>query len=259
MRSLAGKVAWVTGAGTGIGEAGAAALARGGMSVVLTGRRREPLLKAARRIGEAGGKASVQAADVGDARAVAAVADAIRAEFGRLDILLNNAGLNIPDRSWQRLTPEGIDTLIRGNLTGAFYVAQAALRIMRPQKDGLMIHTASWAGRFVGPVAGPAYIAAKHGMVAMSYSLNLEECTNGIRSTVICPGDVATPIMVNRPSPEPPEALARMIQPQDMGELIAFLAQQPRHVCTNEVVISPAHNRGYINLMKAQQAALKEG
>ncbi|KAB2911417.1 MAG: SDR family oxidoreductase [Hyphomicrobiaceae bacterium] len=207
------------------------------------------------RIAATGAAAHVRPCDLTKSNAVGTLARSIGSEFGRIDILVNNAGINIPDRSWQRLTPEGIDTLIQGNLTSAFYVVQAVLPIMRAQKQGLMIHTASWAGRFVGPVPGPAYIAAKHGMVAMSYSINLEECMNGIRSSVICPGEVATPIMALRSPPEPPEALARMIQPEDMGNLIAFIAKQPPHVCINEVVISPSHNRGYISAMKARQAA----
>lgn len=254
MSDLKGKIAWVTGAGTGIGEAGALALAREGMTVVLTGRRKEPLDKVAKAIAKAGSKAHVRPADLSKASAVAEVAGLIRSELGRLDVLVNNAGLNIPDRSWQRLQPEGISKVIDGNLTSAFYVAQAALPIMRAQGGGLMIHTASWAGRFIGPVSGPVYLAAKHGMVAMSHSLNLEECANGIRSSVLCPGEVATPIMVNRPIPETPETMARMIQPEDMGALIAFIARQPAHVCINEVVISPSHNRGYIGMMKALQA-----
>jgi NAD(P)-dependent dehydrogenase (short-subunit alcohol dehydrogenase family) len=255
VEDLEGKIAWVTGAGTGTGEAAALALAREGMSIVLTGRRREPLATVAARIAEHGGKTLVEPADIGDADAVLAVAEAIRGAFGRLDVLVNNAGLNIPDR-WQRLTPSGVAQVINGNLTGAFYVAQAALGLMRAQKAGLMIHTASWAGRFIGPIAGPAYIATKHGMVAMSYSLNLEECANGIRSTVICPGEMATPIMRHRPVPETPESLARMIQPQDMGELIVFLARQPKRVCTNEVVISPLYNGGYISAMRARPGAV---
>ena len=125
---------------------------------------------------------------------------------------------------------------------------------MRAQKGGQMIHTASWAGRWIGPVSGPAYTAAKHGMVAMSHTLNLEEGMNGIRSCVICPGEVATPILVNRPVPETPESMARMIQSEDMGALIAFIARQPAHVCINEVLISPTHNRQYLNAMRARQA-----
>jgi NADP-dependent 3-hydroxy acid dehydrogenase YdfG len=252
--ALSGKVAWVTGAGTGIGEGAALALARDGATIVLTGRRTGPLEAVAAKIINAGGKASVQPADVTRAAAVQKVADAIRSAHGRLDIVVNNAGMNIPERAWNKLKPEGVDAVIQGNLTSAFYVVQAVLPIMRAQKDGVIVHTASWAGRFIGPMSGPAYTAAKHGMVAMSHTINLEECQNGIRSCVVCPGEVATPILVNRPVPETPETLARMVQPEDMGNIIAFVAAQPKHVCVNEILVSPTHNRGYIGIMKARAA-----
>src|SRR3990172_7041666 len=106
MISLKGRVAWVTGAGSGIGEAAAVALAREGATVVLTGRRKQPLKAVAERIAESGGKALVRPADVTNAAAVGKIAEGIRAELGRLDILVNNAGSNIPDRNWQRLKPE---------------------------------------------------------------------------------------------------------------------------------------------------------
>ena len=256
MENLKGRIAWVTGAGTGIGEAAAVALAREGATVVLTGRRKQPLEAVAERIAESGGKAFARPADVTNAAAVGNIAEGIRAELGRLDILVNNAGSNIPDRNWQRLKPEGIDKVIQANLSSAFYVAQAVLPIMRAQKGGQLIHTASWAGRWIGPVSGPAYTAAKHGMVAMSHTLNLEEGQNGIRSCVICPGEVATPILLKRPIPETPETMARMIQSEDMGRLIAFIANQPAHVCINEVLISPTHNRGYIGAMRARAAQM---
>ena len=228
-----------------------------GATVVLTGSAQDALEAVAERINASGGgKAIVRPADVTKAAAVGKVVEAIRTEHGRLDILVNNAGTNIPDRDWTQLKPEGIDTVIAGNLTSAFYVVHAVLPMMRAQKGGVMIHTASWAGRFIGPISGPAYTAAKHGMVAMSHTINLEECMNGIRSSVICPGEVATPILLNRPIPETPETMARMVQPQDMGALIAFIARQPAHVCINEVLISPTHNRGYIGTMQARRAAL---
>ena len=249
--NLNGGIAWVTGAGTGIGEAGALSLARDGMTVVLTGRRKEPLEDVAKRIAAAGGKARVETADVADAKAVRRAADAIGAAFGRLDVLVNNAGLNVPERRWAKLQPEGIEKIIGANLTGAFLVVQAALPLMRG-RGGVMIHTSSWAGRFIGPISGPAYMAAKHGVVAMSHSINLEEGRNGIRSSVLCPGEVATPILRYRDPPEKPEDIARMLQSEDMGELIAFIARQPPHVCINEVVISPTHNRGYAKLMEGR-------
>jgi NADP-dependent 3-hydroxy acid dehydrogenase YdfG len=257
MQALKGKIAWVTGAGSGIGESGAVALAREGATVVLTGRRKQALEAVAERINASGGgKAFVQAGDLTKAAVVGRIAAAIHADHGRLDIVVNNAGTNIPKRSWGELDPEGIDAVLAGNLNSAFYVVQAALPIMRAQKDGVLIHTASWAGRHIGPVSGPTYVAAKHGMVAMSHTINLEECQNGIRSSVLCPGEVATPILLNRPIPETPETMARMLQPQDMGALIAFIARQPAHVCINEVLITPTHNRGYIGVMQARAAAL---
>jgi NADP-dependent 3-hydroxy acid dehydrogenase YdfG len=243
--ALAGKVAWITGAGSGIGESAALALAREGSAVALSGRRREPLQAVAERIEKAGGKALIAEGDLGAQETAGRIAAAVVKEFGRLDILVNNAGGNITERQWARLTPERIKYMIDMNLNGALYCALAALEIMRPQKDGLLIHTASWAGRFVGLVSGASYAAAKHGVVAMSYSINMEEFQNGIRSTALCPAEVATPILDLRPKPVTPEERAQMIQPEDMANLIVYVAKQPATICVNEVVISPTWNRGY--------------
>jgi NADP-dependent 3-hydroxy acid dehydrogenase YdfG len=246
MGQLDGKVAWVTGAGTGIGEAGAKALAREGATVVLSGRRREPLEAVSRAIEAAGGRAVVEPGDMTDAKRVTAIVESIRERFGRLDILVNNAGNNVKERSWKELTPERIDTVIDANLSSAVYCAWAALPMMREQKDGVLIHTASWAGRYVSVLSGPGYTAAKHGVVAMSHELNMEEFANGIRSTVLCPGEVATPILDRRPVPVSAEDKARMIQSEDMGEIILFVATRPKHIVLNEMVIGPTWNRGYV-------------
>jgi len=242
---LTGKAAWITGAGSGIGEAAALTLAREGCAVALTGRRREPLEKVAADVRSAGGKALVADGDLGAQETAGRIAAQIAKEFGRLDILVNNAGGNITERQWAKLTPERIKYMMDMNLNGAFYCAVAALNMMRPQKDGLLIHTASWAGRFVGLVSGSSYSAAKHGVVAMSYSINMEEFQNGIRSTVLCPAEVATPILNLRPKPVTAEERAQMIQPQDMANLIVYVAKQPATICVNEVIISPTWNRGY--------------
>jgi NADP-dependent 3-hydroxy acid dehydrogenase YdfG len=251
MTDLTGKIAWVTGAGTGIGEAAALALAESGATVVLTGRRRGPLEDVARRINQTG-VAHVQPADLTAADQVRRVGDYLRATFGRLDILVNNAGVNIVERHWADLTPERIDTLLEGNLTGALYCVTVALPFMRAQKDGLLIHTASMAGRFIGGVSGPIYTVAKHGIVAMSHGLNMQECVNGIRSTVFLPGEVATPILDKRPTPVPPEVRAKMVQPADCGDLIRYIACLPKHVVMNEVHLSPTWNRGYVAALQRQ-------
>ena len=246
MGQLDGKIAWVTGAGTGIGEAAAFALADEGAIVVLSGRRKEPLQTVARGIQERGGEAMVEAADLTKAKDVDGVVQRIVAKFSRLDILVNNAGTNIVDRNWKRITPEGIDTLVHGNLSSAFYCARAVLPQMRAQGGGHLIHTASMAGRNIGPLSGPGYVAAKHAVVAMSHSINMEECVNNIRSTAVLPGEVNTPILKNRPNPLTEEELARMLQPEHCGDLIRYVACLPATVTINEVWITPTWNRGYV-------------
>ena len=188
MAALTGKVAWVTGAGSGIGQAAAIALAKEGATVVLTGRRKEPLQETAATIKKAGGKAEVKPGDLMKAAAVTKIAKEIEKKYGRCDILVNNAGLNILDRSWAKLTPASAEQVIDGNLSSAFYCTTAVLPMMRKRKDGVLIHTSSMAGRHPSLLSGPAYSAAKHGVVAMSHTINMEECVNGIRSCVVLPG-----------------------------------------------------------------------
>ncbi len=249
---LSGKVVWITGAGSGIGEAAAHSLADARATVVLTGRTRQKLEAVAASIGPS---AIVMPGDLTIASEVHAIADAILAKFGRIDILVNNAGLNIAERDWTRLTPEGVDAVIGANLCAAFYCVTAVLPGMRAQGGGLLIHTASLAGRFISPLGGPAYTAAKHGVVAMSHSLNMAECVNGIRSSVILPGEVATPILDRRPTPVSPGERARMVQSEDVGDLIRYIACMPDHVVLNEVMIAPTWNRGYVAALQRGEGA----
>jgi NAD(P)-dependent dehydrogenase (short-subunit alcohol dehydrogenase family) len=242
---LDGKVAWVTGAGSGVGEAAALALAKEGAAVVLSGRRRDPLERVAGLIKDRGGKALVAPGDLGRPEASGKIVEDTVAAFGRLDILVNNAGANVAERGWAKASPENLKLVLEANLNGAFYCASAALAVMRVQKDGLLIHTASWAGRWASVVSGPAYVAAKHGVVAMSQTINMEEFVNGIRSSVICPNEIATPILDLRPVPVPQEDRDRMIQPRQMADLILYIARLPPGICLNEYDISPTWNRGY--------------
>ena len=246
MGRLDGKVVWATGGGSGIGETAALTLAGEGATIVLTGRREAPLAEVAGRIRAMGGTAHVQPGDLTQPVAVRRIGDFIRDEIGRLDILCNNAGLNINDRHWDKLTPENAELMITGNLSAAAQCVTVALPIMRRRRDGLIVHTASMAGRFIGGFPGPLYTAAKHGMVAMSHSINMQECVNGIRSCVFLPGEVATAILDKRPNPVSPEERARMVQPQDCADLILYIALLPPRLVMNEVMLSPTWNRAYV-------------
>jgi len=248
MAKLRGKIAWVTGAGSGIGEGAAVALAEEGATVILTGRRVANLEAVAGRIGQ---HAHVQPGDMTVADDVNRIAAWIGEKFGRLDIFVANAGANIPKRSWADMVPGGADTVISANLNSAFYGALAVLPMMRAQKDGVIIFTASMAGRFIGGLSGAAYTAAKHGVVAMSHSINMQECVNGIRSTALLPGEVATEILDKRPVPVSAEDRAKMAQSSDVGDLVRYIACLPAHVCINEVMITPTWNRGYVAALRA--------
>ena len=249
MKRLEGKVAWVTGAGTGIGEAAAVALAGAGATVVLTGRRAEPLQAVAARLATPG---HVRPGDMTASGEVAGIAGWIQATLGRLDVFVANAGLNIPARDWSEMTAEGADTLIEGNLSSAFYGVIAVLPIMRAQRDGVLIHTASMAGRFIGGLSGAGYTAAKHGVVAMSHTINMQECIHGIRSTAVLPGEVETPILDARPVPVSAADRAGMLRPEDVGDLVLYVACLPKSVVINEVMICPTWNRGYVAALGRQ-------
>ena len=247
MNKLQGKVAWITGAGSGIGLAGAQALAAAGAKVVMSGRRADVLAAEADKICTAGGAAEVAVLDVSDAAAVQAVAERILARHGRIDILVNSAGLNNPNRYWKNQTVAGWREVIGINLDGTFYTVQAVLPAMRAQQVGLVINVSSWAGVFHPKLTGAAYNGSKHAVTALTETINMEECMNGIRACAICPAEVATPIMDRRPVPPTALDRSRMLQAEDLGATIRFIAELPAHACINQLIISPTWNRMYID------------
>lgn len=248
MAHLEGKTAWITGAGGGIGEAAARALADSGAHVVLSGRRKEELDRVAADIAAAGGSAEAAPLDVMDADATGTVCEDIAARRGRIDIFMANAGINVPNRSVSAITPADFARVVDVNLNGVMYGVLAVLPHMRARGQGTLILTSSWAGRHVSRVTGPAYSASKHAVVALSHSINQEEGANGIRCTALMPGEVATPIMQKRPVPPSAEDMARMLQPDDMGAMVRYIAVAPPHVCLNEVLISPTWNRSFVGV-----------
>ncbi|MCR9125611.1 MAG: SDR family NAD(P)-dependent oxidoreductase [Rhodobacteraceae bacterium] len=244
MNALNGKTAWITGGGSGIGAGAAIQLAEAGAEVIVSGRRAEPLQSVVDTILAAGGQARALPLDVAEKAAVADAAAAI----GPVDILLANAGLNVPARGMGVLNTDDWDRVVNVNLNGVFYPVHAVLPGMRTRGAGTLILIASWAGRYPGKLTGPAYSTTKRAVIALSESINGEEGGNGIRSTVIMPGEVATDILKSRP--RPPSALdqARMLQVDDLARTVRFVAEMPQHVCLNEILIAPTWNRFYMGI-----------
>ena len=249
MSGGAKRIAWVTGGGSGIGQAGAEAVVDDGWTVVISGRRLEVLADAAKELAARGKTVDILPLDVTDAERVTGVASSILEKYGRIDLLVNSAGLNLPKRSWADMEVKGWDQIVDVNLDGLMYCMRAVLPAMRAQKDGCIINVSSWAGRIVSKMTGPAYTATKHAVLALTHSFNMDECQNGLRACCLCPGEVATPIMKMRPIPPSEEIMAKMLQPKDVGKAIAFVANMPPHVCVNEILISPTWNRAFLGVI----------
>src|SRR5436853_2368453 len=246
---LDGKVAWITGGGSGIGLAAAVEFAKAGAKVVISGRTRATLDAALKHV-----TADCIVCDVGDKHQVASTASEIDKRHGRVDILVNSAGINLPRRNFRDVSAEGWDEIVSVNLSGMFYCVQAVLAGMRARKDGLIINVSSWAGRYASTLTGPGYNATKRAVIALTESINLEECTNGIRATSVLPGEAATPILEKRPVPPTPDVRAKMLQPEDLGRTLAFIATLPARVCVNEIIISPTWNRFLIGGLEAPKS-----
>ena len=249
---LNGKVAWITGGGSGIGLAGAEELVKAGARVVISGRTEKTNKEAEKKL-KALGEAEAMQLEVSDKKAVNAAAADIEKRHGRIDILVTSAGTNISgnQRNFKTMTQEGWDDVVAINLNGLFYCCHAVIPGMRKRKDGLIINISSWAGRYASSLTGPAYNATKRAVIAVSESINMEECMHGIRATSLLPGEVATPIMRKRPVPPSAEEMARMAQPEDFGKAILFVATMPARSCVNELVIAPTWNRFYLGGLEA--------
>ena len=213
---------------------------------MISGRRGEELDKAVAALGAAGVFARARQLDVSDAAAVQATADAILAEHGRIDALVLSAGTNVPNRTWKNVTPESFRKVSDINLNGVAYCVAATLPSMRSAGKGTIVVVSSWAGWRFLPFTGAAYGATKMGLAPLVESINYEEGHHGVRATLVCPGEVATPILRARPMPPPEADIARMLQPEDVASAIAYAVTAPSRVCINELVIGPSWNRIYL-------------
>lgn len=240
--NIAGKVIVITGASSGLGEAAARLLSAEGASVVLGARRVERLQSLAEELSANGGKALAMATDVTDRGQVAKLVDAAVSTYGRIDVMINNAGL-MPQAPFDRLKVDEWDRMIDVNIKGVLYGIAAALPHMMRQKAGHVINVSSVAGHKVTP-AGAVYAATKHAVRALSEGLRQEVKPYNIRTTVISPGAVATELPDSISEPDVSQRIhqfyeAFAIPADSFARTVAFAISQPEEVDINEILFRP--------------------
>ncbi len=236
------RVLWITGGGSGMGAASARAAAADGWTVVVSGRRPEALDEVVAAIRADGGSARALPLDVSDDDAVRAARDAVLAEHGRLDGLVLAAGLNAPRRRWDDQSVPDFRAIVDTNLTAVVSVVDAALPALR-ESGGVVVVVSSYAGWSFQPGAGVAYSASKSALGSVVRTLNQQEAPHGVRATHLCPGDVATDFLDQRPSVPDDAARAVMLQPTDIARTVSFVLGSPAHVRIDELVVSPVSQR----------------
>jgi NAD(P)-dependent dehydrogenase (short-subunit alcohol dehydrogenase family) len=227
MEDFTGKVAFVTGAGSGIGEASAARLARSGASVAVADVDLESATRVADAIVSDGGTALAVACDVSDADSVAAAVGRTTAELGGLHLALNNAGLASPPTRIHEMAPEQWDQVIAVDLRGVYLCLRAEIAVMLEGGGGAIVNMASAAGLKNAP-SMPDYTAAKHGVVGVTKTAALDYARDGIRVNAVAPGTIATPGILGLPQEFQDRVvemipMGRMGRPEDVADAVAWL------------------------------------
>jgi len=243
MTRLKGKVAIVTGASSGIGEATAEALAAEGAAVAVAARREERLRGLASRIEERGGRALVVATDVTDRAAVEALVERTRDELGEVDVLVNNAGI-MPLSFVKNLHVDEWERMVDVNVKGVLYGTAAVLPGMMERRSGHIVNVSSVAGRRMFP-AGSVYCATKFAVTAFSEGLRMELSPEyGIRVTSIEPGAVATELADRITDDDVEEMFApfremEMLESEDIAESIVYAVTAPPRANVHEILVLP--------------------
>lgn len=241
-KNIDGKVIVITGASSGMGEAAAKHLSQLGAAVVLGARRTERIEKLANEIQESGGKALAIATDVTQRDQVKKLVDSAVEKFGRVDVILNNAGI-MPLSPMDRLNVDEWDQMVDVNIKGVLNGIAAVLPHMKKQKSGHIINTASVAGHKI--FSGSAvYSATKFAVRALSEGLRMEVKPYNIRTTIVSPGAVKTELLDHISEADVQQANKEYVgavglSPDSFANLVAFVISQPEEVDINEIIFRP--------------------
>lgn len=237
---LAGKVVLVAGASSGMGRATSLAAAKAGARLVLAARNVAALDDLATEIRrDVGADPLAVATDATDRAAVEQLVREAVARYGRIDALVATIGTNIPRRTLGELTGASWADMVAVNLTAAFNLTQAVVPVLRDNGGGPIVYVSSSAAKRPD-ASGVAYQATKSAVVGLAHGTMEEERAHGIRTTVIFPGLTDTPMVLKRPTPTPPEVLARALQPDDVAAACLFVLRLPDRAHVPELLLYPS-------------------
>ena len=237
--------AWIIGGATGIGLAIATKLGSLGYRIIISGRRKLELENAVNLLMSQHIEVDHIQLDIRKSSDVVSASEKIINKYNRIDALVCSAGINLPNKFWKNVDVVAIDTILDTNLKGTTYCINSVLPHMRTQGAGNIIIVSSWSGRHYTSFTGGLYNASKQALSPLVESINDQEGINGIRASVVCPGEVVTPILKFRTITPPKEDVERMLKPEDVASAVAYIVQAPSNVCINEVVLSSTYNRAY--------------
>jgi NADP-dependent 3-hydroxy acid dehydrogenase YdfG len=252
---LAGKVALITGAGTGIGRCTALMMAAAGAAVAIAGRRKEPLEQVVAEIQREKGTAVARTCDLTKPQQARELGAWALATFGGVDIVINNAGQSSHVRSIRWIGQDEWDAVLGVNTTGVYALTQSLLPSMIERGAGTVVAVASMAALRPGGFSGVAYGVAKAGARAMMQALHTELRNKGIRATTILPAEVDTPILDKRPLVPDAKARATMMQADDVARAILLVCTMPQRTVIEEIVMSPTVQRDTSRDVAAAYAA----
>ncbi|MFD1774000.1 SDR family oxidoreductase [Paenibacillus rhizophilus] len=241
MSDIQDRIVIITGASSGIGEATAKELASKGAKVILAARREDRLQKLQQEIESSGGQAVYKVTDVASHEQMEELAAYALKEFGKIDVMVNNAGVMPLSPVHEKKIHEW-DAMIDINIKGVLYGIAAVLPSMRERKEGHIINVSSIAGHLVFP-ASAVYSGTKFAVRAITEGLRIEECGNNIRTTIISPGSIATELTQAISGSELKAAIIEetkiAIEPASIARAIGFAIEQPADVAVNEMIVRP--------------------
>lgn len=248
VETLEGQVAFVTGASSGLGRAAALAFARAGADIALLARSEGDLQEVAAAVEAEGRKALVLATDLAQAEEAAAAADKALKHFGRIDVLVNNAGTDVPGPV-TNLTVADWDLVLGVNLRAPFVLAKTVFPHMYLAGGGTIFNISSVAGKR-GWANASAYCASKFGLTGLTQALHAEGKAHGVRAMVVYPGAMAThwgewTPQERRSSVQPGQEPEKALDPAEVAELLVWVAASPKELVLNEVVVTPLDEQGW--------------